>query len=100
MTTPAALVKLINDLADYRAKIRDDAQKKSADVERTLGTSSEVVVTPKDKLGDLKKAFAALSQELSDKEWLKLSIDFGKQVNASVKASKDDAAKAEKKSGS
>lgn len=98
MTAQAGLMKLINDLADYRAKTREDAQKKSADVEKTLGVSSGAASIPKEKMAELRKAFAALSQELSDKEWLKFSIDFGKQVNASVKASKADAVKAEKKS--
>jgi len=90
------LVKLIRELSDQRAQVREKAIKKQADVESTLQVGEPVNIS-KEKLAELRKAFAELSQEISHQEWLKFSYDYAKQVNSTLKKSKDNANQAEKK---
>jgi len=97
MADEAGMIELIKGLSDYRAKTREDAEKKNADIEKSQGGPGEAVKAPKDKLAELKKAFAALSEELSKKEWLSFAVDFGKQIGKSVKESKTQADQKEQK---
>ncbi len=94
MTAQAELVKLIKELSDERAKARDEAQKQYIELEKQLGTGSEPLQIPKEKLAEIKKGFATLSQELSRKEWLDFAIGYGKDIGETVKKSKDDASAA------
>jgi hypothetical protein len=89
--------KLIRDLADFRAKLRDKALAEQVDLEKRLADSGEVPQVPKEKLAELRNALAQLSEELSTEEWLTFAFRYGKQVYASYKQSKAKAAKVDAK---
>jgi hypothetical protein len=88
------LVTLIRELSTFRMQVRENALKQQAQQEKMLEVGEPITV-PKAKLADLRKAFAVLSEEISQKEWLKFAFDYGKQVNASLEKLKDSANKAE-----
>lgn len=90
-------VKLIRDLADFRASLRDKVLAEQGELERKLANSGEAPKVPKEKLAELRNALAQLSEELSTEEWLKFTLGYGKQVYASYKQSKAKAAKSDAK---
>ena len=96
MRDQTEMVKLIRDLADYRAKIRDESLKQQAQVEKQLEVGTSLTV-PKDKITGLQKAFEQLSEELSTEEWLMFAIAYGREVQANVKKLDAAAKQAENK---
>ena len=89
------LIKIIRELSTFRMQVRENALKQQAQLEKMLEVGEPITV-PKAKLADLRNAFAVLSEEISQEEWLKFAFDYGKQVNASLEKLKDSASKAEK----
>jgi uncharacterized coiled-coil DUF342 family protein len=87
---------LIRELSDYHSKVRENALKQQAEMEKTLAVGEPIKV-PKEKYAELIKAFSVLSEELSPQEWLKYMIDYGQQVNGSLKKLKESAEQAKKK---
>ena len=87
-------IKLIRDLADTRAKLREKALADQAELEKTLTNGGEAPKVPKEKLAELRTALAQLSEELTTEEWLKFAYGYGQQVRASYKKLKADEAKA------
>lgn len=96
MSEQAEMIALIRDLSDHRARTRDSALKQQAEIEKTLKTGEPTNI-PKEKFSDMMKAFTVLSEELTPKEWLNFSLNYGKQVNDSVKKLKAAAAEAKNK---
>jgi len=90
------LVTLIRELSDHRSQVRETALKQQAEMEKALAVGEQIKVS-KEKYAELMKAFSVLSEELSPKEWLKFTIDYGKQVNDSLEKLKESAKDAEKK---
>jgi hypothetical protein len=96
MSAQSELVKLIRELSEYRAHVRETALKDREQLEKTLG-ASEPVQFQKAKLQELRKTLSELSDELSSREWLNFAIGFGKQVQQSREKSREGTADAEKK---
>ena len=90
------LVTLIRELSDHHSQVRENALKQQAEMEKTL-VVGEPISVPKEKYSELIKAFSVLSEELSPAEWLKFIVDYGQQVNDSLKKLKESAKDAEKK---
>ena len=90
------MVALLRDLADFRARIRENALKQQAQVEKNLEVASPVAV-PREKIMDLRKAFGQLSEELTTEEWVKFAVAYGKEVQDSVEKLEAAAKEAEKK---
>lgn len=90
------LVTLIRELSDHHSQLRETGLKQQAEMEKVLAVGEPVKV-PKEKYDELMKAFSVLSEELSPEEWLKFTIEYGKQVNDSLKELKESAKDAEKK---
>lgn len=97
MTAEANLVTLIRELSDYRVQLRENALKQQAELEKKLAVDSAPAKLPREKILELKNAFAELSAEISREEWLGFLIGFGQLVNESRKESKDSAKNAEDK---
>ena len=95
MTMELDRTKLIHDLADFRAQLRDKALADQAGLERKLAESGPAPQVPAEKLAELRNALAQLSEELSTEEWLVFAFGYGKQVYASYKAAKAGTAAAE-----
>jgi hypothetical protein len=89
--------KMIRDLADFRAKLRDKAIADQAELEKKVMNSGDGPQVPKEKLAELRNALAQLSEELSTEEWLKFSLGYGKQVYQGYKEAKAKAAAADAK---
>ena len=88
--------KLIRELSDFRAKLRERAIADQADLEKKVAASGDVPQVPKEKLAELRTALGQLSEELSPQEWLKFTFDYGKQVYQGYKEAKEKAAAANK----
>jgi len=93
------MVALLRDLSDFRARTRENALKQQAQIEKNLEVASPVAV-PRDKIMDLRKAFAQLSEELTTEEWLKFAVAYGKEVQDSVRKLEAAVKETEKKAKS
>jgi len=89
-------VKLIRDLADFRATLRDKGLAAQAELEKKLAPEPAPQLS-KERLAELRNALAQLSEELSTEEWLVFTFGYGKQVYTSYKQSKEKAARADAK---
>jgi len=90
------LVTLIRELSDHHSQVGENALKQQAEMEKVLAVGEPIKV-PKEKYAELIKAFSVLSEELSPEEWLKFIVDYGKQVNDSLKKLKESADQTGKK---
>jgi hypothetical protein len=90
MRAQAEMMSLIRDLSDHRLHTRETAMKQQADLEKSLNAGDPTKVQ-KEKFSDLMKGFAVLSEELTPREWLDFTVNYGKQVNGSVKKLKEEA---------
>ena len=89
------LVKLIRELSEKKAQIRENTRILQAEREKELANKDDAPKIPKKELADLRNAFAQLAEELTTQEWLMFAFAYAKQVNESQKKSKDNADKAE-----
>jgi hypothetical protein len=93
------LVELLRDLADFRARARENALKQRNEVEQSL-VGGPPVAAPRQKIMDLRRAFAQLSEELSTEEWARFAVAYGREVQSNVKKLEAAARQAESKAKS
>lgn len=82
-----ALFNLVKKIAEQsrasRENVQSEMDKKAKEINSTFGAPIPI---PEKSLGDAKKAFLALAQELSPQEWLEFSWKYSKQIADDLKA--------------
>lgn len=100
MQTGLDSVKLIRELSDLRAQVRENALRLQVKLEKKLADQEDAPKVPKKEIAELRNALVQLSEELSTQDWLMFAFAYAQQVREGQEKSKDLANQAEAKAKS